>query len=310
MGIPAQYGIAGIPQVAENGGLPQMDITNLSTLGSNDYLPSDEVSQTLQLTDDLTRIYGKHTFKGGVEIQHVKFFTLQPASSRGQFTWSGTYMDIPNKANTVGGMAQMLIPASAAPATINGNANPNGFSYSGGLDGLWMSNIGKTYDEKVYTAGYFQDDWKITPKLTLNLGLRWDYFGPINETNGGQANFVESYFGKPTYLIPASGKDNRTLSTGNPNTGTANTKGNCQGPGCWGFVDLLNEDGIALAETNEYGKGLLQTQKNNYAPRVGFAYQVDPKRSRWLRSLLQRLREPGIWPQYWGELSLPILLLV
>ncbi len=70
-------------------------------------------------------------------------------------------------------------------------------------------------------------------KLTLNLGLRYDYFGPISETNGGQANFVPTGppNGKPTYLIPASGKDNRTLSES--------------------FTTLLAQDGIALESTNQ-----------------------------------------------------------
>ena len=271
-GIPAQYGIQGIPQLAENGGLPALDISNLATLGSNNYLPSDEVSQTLQVTDDFTKILGKHTFKGGLEIQHVRFSTLQPASSHGQFDFDGTYTDIPNVSNTTGGIAQFLLPPAAAPATINGNPNPNGFSYSGGVDSVWISNIGKTYDEKEYTAGYIQDDWKVTPALTLNLGIRWDLFGPINETNGGQANLVPSALGKPTFLIPLSGKDNRTLSTGN-----GAGSGTCQGPGCYGFVDLLAKDGITLAETDQYGKGLLQIQKTNLAPRIGFAYQVNPK---------------------------------
>ena len=68
----------------------------------------------------------------------------------------------------------------------------------GGADQVQASNISKTYDEKKYFATYFQDDWKVTPRLTLNLGLRWDYFGPINETNGGQANFAPS--GPPTVV--------------------------------------------------------------------------------------------------------------
>jgi carboxypeptidase family protein len=269
MGIPAQFGVSDIPQVAENGGLPNYYISNLTNLGSNNFLPSDEVSQTIQVTDDFTKIYGQHSFKMGIEFQHVKFSTLQPAWSRGAWDYTSNFTDVPNQGSTTGGMAQMLLPPVAAPATIGGKANPNGFSYSGGPDSVYASNINKTYDEKVYLAEYFQDDWKMTPKLTLNLGLRWDYFGPINETNGGQANFVpiaepERGIGSPTFIIPATGKDNRSLSTNS----------SCQGIGCAGFVNLLQKDGIALDETNKYGQGLLQTQKTNFAPRVGLAYQV------------------------------------
>jgi hypothetical protein len=272
LGIPAQYGIQGIPQVAENGGLPNFYISNLTNLGSNNFLPSDEVSATLQVTDDFTRIYGKHSFKMGIEYQHVKFSTLQPAWSRGSFDYNGTFTDIPNSGSTTGGIAQMLLPPTAAPATIAGNPNPNGFSYSGGSDSVNSSNINKTYDEKMYFATYFQDDWKMTSKLTINLGIRWDYFGPINEQNGGQANFVPYALpargiGAPTFIIPATGKDNRSLSTDNT----------CSGVGCRGVVDLLAQDGITLDQTNQYGQGLLQTQKQNFAPRIGFAYEVSHK---------------------------------
>ena len=82
----------------------------------------------------------------------------------------------------------------------------------------------------------------MTPKLTLNLGVRWDYFGPINETNGGQANFVPialpaQGLGNPTFIVPASGKDNRTLST----------KFHLfRESGATGLVDLLAADGITL----------------------------------------------------------------
>ena len=272
MGIPAQYGIQGIPQVSENGGLPAIAITNLQTLGSNQYLPSDEATATLQLTDDFTRIYGKHSFKMGVEFQNAKFSTLQPATSHGRFEYSGTYTDIPAQGVTTGGLAQFLLPPTAAPATISGNPNPNGYSYSGGSNNVAASNINKTYDEKKYFAAYFQDDWKMTAKMTLNLGVRYDYFGPINETNGGQANFVPSALpaeglGSPTFIVPASGKDNRTLST----------NGTCFGAGCYGLVDLLAADGITLDVTNRYGQGLLHTQKASFSPRLGLAYQITNK---------------------------------
>jgi hypothetical protein len=265
-GIPAQYGIQGIPQVSENGGLPAISISGLQTLGSNSFLPSDEVSQTFQLADDFTKIYGKHSFKTGFEYQHVKFSTLQPAYSRGTFSFNSnsssvSFTDIPNIGGGNTGKAQFLLVPQASTV--------GGVDYVGGSDQIQASNINKTYDARNYVAGYIEDDFKVTPQLTLNLGVRWDYFGPIGEANGGQANFVQDGppNGVPTYLIPASGKDNRSLSS------TANNpalNGN-------GFLDLLAKDGITLEETDKYGKGLYQTEKNNFAPRLGFAFQADPK---------------------------------
>jgi hypothetical protein len=270
-GIPAQYGIAGIQQVAENGGLPNFTFNDLSTLGSNNFLPSDEVSQTIQVTDDFTKIYGKNSFKLGIEFQHVKFSTLQPAWSRGAFDYSGTFTDIPGQNSNQTAIAQILIPPAPDTANSEGEVIPPGvaINYSGGSDDVRASNISKTYDEKNYLAGYFQDDWKVNPKLTINAGLRWDYFGPIGESNGGQANFIQSGppNNLPEYLIPATGKDVRTLSSTATNPSLAGD----------GFLDLLAADGITLRETDSYGNGLLQTQKINFAPRVGFAYEINPK---------------------------------
>ena len=222
-GIPGQYGIpgnGGIPQDQENGGLPAFGIGNLAQLGSNCFLPSDEVSQTLQVTDDFTKIYGKHSFKMGIEYQNVKFSTLQPAWSHGQFNYNGAFTDIPNQGQTTGGVAQFVLPPQAAPATIGGAANPTGFNYSGGSEQTSTPRTSTRPTTRRSTSRrYFQDDWKMTPKLTLNLGVRWDYFGPINETNGGQANFVPSAvpgtpIGAPTFIIPGHGqRQPRMLST-------------------------------------------------------------------------------------------------
>jgi hypothetical protein len=261
-GIPAQYGINGIPQQTENGGLPEINISGLNDLGSNDFLPSDEVSQTLQIQDDFTKTYGKHSFKTGIEFQDVRFNTLQPAYSRGEFDFTGNFADISDVGGGDTGRAQFLLTPTAATV-------PNGIGYVGGANSVEASNISKTYDRRTYLAGYFQDDWKVSPKLTVNLGLRWDYFSPIEEANGGQANFIQTGppNGAPTYLVPADGKDNRALSS------TANNP-SLNGDG---FLDLAAKDGITVELTSKYAKELVQTQKNTFAPRAGFAYQATDK---------------------------------
>ena len=253
--LPAKFGIQGIPQAHENGGLPAFGINGLQTLGGNAFLPSDEVSSTIQVTDDFTKIYGKHTFKMGFEQQHVKFSTLQPPWSRGEFTFDSVYTDVPNVGGGNTGRAQFLLTPIAA-------TGPGTVGYLGGPNRVRASNISLSDNGKNYWGAYFQDDWKVSSKLTLNLGLRWDFFGLVYDHYGKQANFVP--FGPPThsamYLVPPS-KNATGFSSG------------CKT--C--FIDLLAKDGISLAITNKYGKGLGNSQYHNFAPRFGFAYQVNPK---------------------------------
>jgi hypothetical protein len=256
--IPGSFGIEGIPQDHENGGLPAFGIQGLSTLGSNAFLPSDEVSSTFQVTDDFTKIYGKHTFKMGFEFQHVKFSTLQPPWSRGEFDFDGVFTNVPGASpssnNT--GIAQFLLTPIAS--TVGGPDFVGGPGKQNNQTAIDISNISLTDNGKNYYGSYFQDDWKVTPKLTVNLGLRWDFFGLVFEHHGNQANFVPSGapLGTPLYLLPG-GTNAANLSTS--------------------FTTLLATDGIGLDITNKYGKGLGNSQKGNFAPRVGFAYQVTPK---------------------------------
>ena len=249
--LPGQYGILGIPQQKENGGLPAFGINGLQTLGGNAFLPSDEVSSTIQLNDDFTKIYGKHTFKMGIEWQHVKFSTLQPPWSRGQFNFDGTYTDIPNVGGGNTGRAQFLLTPTAATV-------PGGIDYVGGPNNVYASNISLSDNGKNYYGTYFQDDWKLSSKLTLNLGVRWDWFGLVYDHYGKQANFVPGGppSGAPLYIIPPSGLATQLSGS---------------------FQSLLAADGIGLAITKQYGKGLGRSQTTNWAPRFGFAYQATPK---------------------------------
>jgi hypothetical protein len=259
-------GIQDIPQVALNGGLPAFGINGLATLGSNAFLPSNEVTSTFQLTDDVTKILGKHTFKMGFEWQHVKFSTLQPPWSRGEFDYNGDYTTIPNNNTGNTGRAQFLLiptansePVANCPPPVAANCP----SFVGGSTDIRASNIAETDNGKNYYGGYVNDDWKVTPKLTVNLGVRYDFFGLVYEHHHNQANFVPaaaSPTGTPLYIIPPG-----------PNSG------NLSMDPVTGFTTLLAKDGITLDVTNKYGAGLGNSQNTNFAPRVGFAYQVNPK---------------------------------
>ena len=248
--IPGQYGIQDVPQSHENGGLPTLGIDGLTALGSSGFLPSDEVSSTLQITDDFTRVFAKHAFKMGFEFQRVKFSTLQPPFSRGEFDY-GVYTDIPNLGSGNTGRAEFLLTPIAATVA-------NGVDYVGGPDRVFLSNIALTDNGKAYYGGYINDDWKVSPKLTVNLGLRWDLFGLIFEHHANQANFVPggAPTGAPMFVM-----------TGEANTAQLSNS----------FTTLLVQDGIELKATDAYGAGLGRSQKTNFAPRVGFAYQITPK---------------------------------
>jgi hypothetical protein len=263
--IPSQFGIQGIPQLQENGGLPAFGISGLQTLGSNAFLPSDEVTSTFQLTDDVTKILGKHTFKMGFEWQHVKFSTLQPPWSRGQFDFNGDYTDVPNSNVGNTGRVQFLLtpcaagdPTGACPTAVNGGG-PGAVNFLGGASNIRASNIAQTDNGKNYWGGYINDDWKVSNKLTVNLGVRYDFFGLVFEHHHNQANFIPAGSGPftaPTYLIPVG-----------PNSGNLSPS----------FLSLLAKDGIDLLVSNKYGAGLGDSQSTNFAPRLGLAYQVSPK---------------------------------
>ena len=247
-GIPAQFGIQGIPQSSGNGGLPTIDIGGLTSLGAGAFAsPNRRSSDTIQFTENLTKISGGHSFKGGFEYQRLHFPWIDPAWSRGEFSFGGD-TGIPNLTSGVG-MADLLLTPTATTV-------PNGVNNVGGANTVFASNITQPDDLRHYYGAYFQDDWKATSKLTLNMGLRWEIFGGLGETGGRQAGLVP---GAPNgagaqYLILSQQKS---------------------APLSPAFAPLLATDGIQLKYVS--GSSLFTTPLTNLAPRVGLAYQITPK---------------------------------
>jgi hypothetical protein len=253
-GIPAQFGIGGVPAAQSNGGLGSFFISGLNQLGSNQFLPSIELSTTSQVTDNLTKSLGRHTIKVGFQFQRLGFNILQPPSGRGAWDFNGTYTEIPSTGGGNTGLAQLLL--TPIPGTVPGAAD-----FVGGADNVQASNIALTSMKRNYYAGYGQDDIKVTRKLTVNLGLRYEYFGQLLENYGAQSNFVPS----PTAAAGGTGGTSTFFLTNK----------RCNTPFSADFTAALTTDNIALQCIGTPGLG--QSQKTNFAPRVGFAYQITPK---------------------------------
>src|SRR5580658_10184615 len=93
------------------------------------------------------------------------------------------------------------------PGTVPGAADD-----VGGADSINASNISTTSMKRNYFAGYFQDDVKVKPRLTVNLGLRYEYFGQLTENYGAQSNF------QPSATVGAGGTSTFYLTNKRCNT--------------------------------------------------------------------------------------------
>lgn len=247
-GIPAQYGIEGIPQIANNGGIPPINISGFKGIGVGNYTPTLQYVYSIEGADSVTKVFRNHTFKTGVQVDDIEGDISQPPQGRGNMTFNGQYTDIPNKNSSLTGIAQMLL--TPIHSTVGGVDNVGGMSSFSG------SNVSGTDDHRWYIGAFGQDDWKVTPNFTLNLGLRWDYFTPYAEVRGRQANFV------------AGGSGNEA-----PATYYMSNQG-CKVPRSASFDALLVSDNITLKCVDNLTLG--QAQKTNFAPRVGFAYRWHP----------------------------------
>lgn len=206
---PGSLGISDMPMYT-NGGSLQFRVAGRFNLNSGG--PVKFVSNTYQIQDNFSWILGGHTLKFGGEIMDLSFFQsfLGPPvfSFNGQRTGGGS-------ATRGDSMADFLLGAYQQLSVTNGVRNNDG-------------------DGRFY-ALYAQDDWKVTSRLTLNLGLRYEL------------------------PIPWQDKFDR-INTVYPDPSVHSS--------------VFPTAPVGMLFPGDLPRGLYNTDKNNFAPRVGFAWDV------------------------------------
>jgi outer membrane receptor protein involved in Fe transport len=176
---PVVPGVPNDPRVS--GGVVGVDITGHLRLGSPNFMPKFQHTDQVQYLNTLSWLKGSHQVKAGFDI-------MAPMNNR--------YVDVPSTRGNLQFTGQ-----------FTGNAIADyllGYARTAEL-----SNVFEVNQRRWGTAFFLQDDWRVTPKLTLNLGLRYDFMTPAYEADNHAANFDPASGG----LVFASdgGLEDRTL---------------------------------------------------------------------------------------------------
>jgi carboxypeptidase family protein/TonB-dependent receptor-like protein len=227
--VSSELGFPGVPYSPGNGGLPSISFSDGSSvgIGSSGYLPSIEKQNSFVFTDNFNKVIGAHALKFGAEIRKEQFTIFQPSQSRGAENFGTEF--------------------TSNPAAIASDGTGNAFAtfLLGIPDGGSIVNLHDIdYRRQIY-AEYLQDDWKVSKRLTLNLGLRYEIFGTVKEAHDQQGTFD---FATDTLIVPkgVSAQLTPTIASYLPISATGTP-------------------------------GLIGPDLNNFAPRIGFAYKLMDK---------------------------------
>jgi len=216
LGLPANY-LAVAPDL-----FPQFDISDITGSGSAAF--NDQPRNTYSVMAHVDKLWGRHFLRLGADIRFLEFNAFQNNIASGQFGFNRGMTQGPNalvsRSDAGHGAASFLL----------------GMGSGGSID-----HISGLALQRNYHAGYVQDDWKLTPKLTANLGLRYD------------------------------------LTTGQTERFDRLAWMDLQAPSPLGNVGGLNLRGQLQYAGNGNPRNQIATDKNNFAPRLGLAYQAAPR---------------------------------
>jgi len=259
---PASVGLTmPLPDTTTLKDLPEINVNGLPGIIGN--TPGSDVSNSIGFDTDFTKTWGSHNIHiGGMvyEFQYNNFGDLGNGSGNFGFSSQFTQYDPQN------GNCYQATPNPVNPCNSNQNNGLGiaslllGYPTGGGIS--W--NLTQAIGQPVY-AIYAQDDWRVTPHLTLNLGLRWDVERGLRSRQnlldrGLCLTCVSPINSDPNYAANIANGANQTAwaAAGIPTPGTV-------------------YGGLEFAGYNGQPRSAYNLDWTDIGPRIGFAYALDPK---------------------------------
>jgi hypothetical protein len=213
-------------------------------------IPYENFNDIYSVVDNVSKLWGAHNIKGGMYFERTRKFQVGGGNYRGAFNFSPTSN---NAMDTGDGFSNALLGVmntySEATARVNGDWYFNNLEF------------------------YLQDNWRVSKRLTLDIGVRFYHVPPQTDNNKTIATFDPSLYSRanaPLLYVPTLDANKKRVAM-DPRTGQLYPN-----PFIGLFIPNTGNvaNGAAVGGVNGYPDGLYTTNSVYYGPRLGFAWDV------------------------------------
>ena len=273
--LAASLGITGLNQIGgASAGVPDMTFSGYAGMGGDPAVPELGAVNTFQIGDTLTHVVGSHTLSYGVDMRSVR---------RGNFTVENNYHGAFGFTEAITNGSLLLASGQVTPQQLQGIIESTGLpcafttpiscqlgnSVADALMGLpqyWLNG------SQEYISGAFgeydffvQDDWRVRPHLTLNLGMRYEYKSLVTEKGNHFSNFD---FSNGDLMV--AGTNAVAMWSFNPSQNPYTGQFQINPQPCTAQTCAQNTLNLGSTSRN---RALQYPDRTNFEPRVGLAWQ-------------------------------------
>jgi hypothetical protein len=254
--LASSLGIEGVKTIGSiPAGIPNMNFSGYANMGADETTPQSGAVNTFQIGDTMTHVLGSHTLSYGADFREVHRgnFSLDNII-RGEFDFTGFL---------TGGLGQVSAGELGCPTCTLGNGIADALL---GLPQYWLNGFQEYISGQFGEYDFFvQDDWRVRPHLTINLGLRYEYKSLVTEGSNGFSNFD---FSNGDLMV--AGTKAATLWNFNPSINPLTGQWQISPAPC--TAQTCSQQTINLGSTAS-NRSLQNPDRNNFAPRIGMAWQ-------------------------------------